>query len=218
MASAIPKRPLCYPRKPFTQGTPKPTGPPAPRVLGALLDRVDATAKVAYDDWRPIADFKNYIEIRKREAKTEEHHKMIDDIIAKHEEYYKNNPKPEEEPKPREPQYSNVIDPNHPLAGLLKKNLTPQETIEIYKNAGYSREFLENLEKAFEEKEKKIAMNNDYIDKVLVNYPGKSTTKKKKVSIRARFAAKMRNKNIIKEEDLEDDGGECCCECGKEIE
>lgn len=199
------KRPLCYSRKPFTGGTPKPTGSPAPRAVGSLLDRVDATVKMVYDDWRPINNLAGYVEIRRKRATTLDEHILIQKIINKHTEYFKAHPKPEEKPNHEEPQLSNVVNAEHPLAALTQRHLSPSETTETYKKAGYSDTFLENLQKKFGAREKLIATNNDYIDKVLVNYPGKSTTKKKKVPIRSRFAVMMKNKNKIMQEDLEDD-------------
>ena len=92
-----------------------------------------------------------------------------------------------------------------PLIKVISRDISDDETISIYQAAGYSKDFLEKLRKKFENKCNTMAEKDAYLDKVLANYPGKSTTKPKKAKLRARFATMMRNKNVIKLSDLEDD-------------
>ena len=201
------KRPLCYPRKPFTGGTPAPKNPvpPGEGRLSNLLTRIGGEAKMIDNSWRPIADLDNHVRICRLRARTLEDHTKIQKLINRHEEYYAENPRPEKPVVVEEPVLSSVVDDDHPLAKITSRDISDEETITIYQAAGYSEDFLNNLRKKYENKRKIASEKDAYLDKVLANYPGKSTTKPKKTKLRSRFATMMRNKNVIKLSDLEDD-------------
>jgi len=201
------KRPLCYPRKPFTGGTPAPKNLVScgKGHLSNLLDRTTTETKVVDDSWRPIADLDNHVRVCRLRAKTLIEHIKIHKLINRHEEYYAKNLRSEKPPTIEEPVLSNVVDDDHPLIKVISRDISDDETISIYQAAGYSKDFLEKLRKKFENKCNTMVEKDAYLDKVLANYPGKSTTKPKKAKLRARFATMMRNKNVIKLSDLEDD-------------
>lgn len=201
------KRPLCYPRKPFTGGTPAPRNPvpPGEGHLSKLMAKISNEAKMADNSWRPIADLDNHVRVCRLRATTLDDHIKIQKLINRHEEYYANNPRPAVPTKIHEPKLSNIIDVDHPLSKAASKDISEEETINLYAAAGYSEEFLNNLRTKFENKRKVASQRDDYLDKVLANYPGKSSSKPKKVKLRAKFASLMRNKNQIKVEDLGDE-------------
>jgi len=164
------KRPLCYPRKPFTGGTPAPAKKPVHSGeghLSKLLGRISFETKIVDNSWRPIF--------------------------------------PEKPAKIEEPVLSNIIDADHPLAKVNSRDISDEETINIYAAAGYSPTFLDELRVKFKTKHEVADENDAYLDKVLANYPGKSTTRPKKTKLRTRLATMSRNRNQIKLEDLEDD-------------
>jgi len=199
------KRPLCYPRKPFTGGTPAPKNPvpPGEGHLSKLLAQISNEAKMVDDAWRPIADLDNHVRVCRLRARTLEDHIKIQKLINRHEEYYANNPRPTVPVRIQEPKLSNIIDGDHPLFKVASRDISEEETINLYAAAGYSEEFLNNLRIKFDNKRKVASQRDEYLDKVLATYPGKSTSKPKKVKLRAKFASLMRNKNKIKIEDLD---------------
>ena len=201
------KRPLCYPRKPFTGGTPVPKNPvpPGEGRLSKLLARTGGEVEIADDSWRPIADLDNHVRVCRLRARTLEDHIKIQKLINRHEEYYAKNPLRVKPVVAKEPVLSSIMDDDHPLAKVTSRDISDEETINLYQAAGYSKDFLNNLRNKFENKRKIASQKDAYLDKVLANYPGKSTTKPKKTKLRARFATMMRNKNVIKLSDLEDD-------------
>ena len=199
------KRPLCYPRKPFTGGTPAPKHPIPGGHLANLLARTCTKVDFVDDSWRPIADLDTHVRACRLRARTLEDHINLQKLINKHEEYYAKNPQTEKPPIIDEPVLSNIVDDDNPLAKVTSRDISDEEIIHIYRAAGYSNDFLNKLQKKFENKRKVATDKDAHLDKVLANYSGKSTTKPKKTKLRARFATMMRNKNIISLEELEDD-------------
>jgi len=202
------KRPLCYPRKPFTGGTPAPTTPAPPstrKSLGSIISRTENTVGITYNGWAPIGDLDGYVEFRRKHATTLIEHANIQKIIAKHEEYYRKHPPANKPPKVLQPVLSNVLDEGHPLTGILSRSIADSEIIDIYKKAGYSTCFLDDMTKKLDGQEAARRRADEHLDKVLDRYPGKSTTKKKKISLRTKYAAliKIRNKNHVKADEIE---------------
>ncbi len=204
------KRPLCYPRKPFTGGTPAPTIPVPPKTrksVSSIMDRTETASDIIYNGWRPIDKLDEYVKFRRKRATTLDEHAAIQKIINKHEEYYRKHPSQDKPPKVLQPALSNVLDEGHPLMGILSRDITDSEIIDIYKKAGYTTCFIDDITKKLDGQEAARLCANEHLDKVLDRYPGKSTTKKKKVSLRTKYAAliKTRNKNHVKADEIEHD-------------
>ena len=146
-----------------------------------------------------------YVKFRRKYATTLSEHANIQKIIAKHEEYYRKHPPMNKPPRVIQPALSNVLGEGHPLAGILSRDIADSEIIDIYKKAGYTTCFLDAMTKKLDGQDAARLRANEHLDKVLDRYPGKSTTKKKKVSLRTKYAAliKTRNKNHVKADEIE---------------
>jgi len=203
------KRPLCYPRKPFTGSTIQPQIPVNKKgdgKLAKLIDNVNGTPyAISYGNWRPIAELDTYIKLRRRHATTLDEHVLIQKLINKHDKYYKRSSTIQQKSRVKEPELSNIIHDNHPLVGVNNRDASHEQIINLYEKAGYSKNFINNLSNKFSAYPREVELKNIHLDNVLQKYSGKTTTKKRKLPIRSRFASLMVNKNAIKESDIEDD-------------
>lgn len=196
---ALNKRPNCYPRTPYKGGAQVPVVSGEPGRLSKLLSSIDGVVKKHEDPFVPFYDLGNYVDGLRKDGRSDEY---IKSVIEKQEAHYTNNPKKPVE-KHAEPIISNIIDDLNPLNGLHKKNITIEETIEIYKNAGYSDTFIERIIAKYEKYLAAVESTNEYIDNVMSRYSGKPPARKKKTELRGRMATMYKNKNVIKAEDVD---------------
>ena len=196
---AINKRPLCYPRTPFKGGTPAPKGDVKAGRLSTMLNYVDGKIKKYNDPFVPIHDLDRYVSGLRKDGRSDEY---IKEVVEKHEKYYEENP-PATCTKTEEPVISNIIDEFNPLKELLRKDITVEEIIEVYRKAGYSDEFIQRITTKYEKYKDAVESANEYLDTVMSMYSGKPPARKKKVSVRARMTTMYRNKNLIKAEDVD---------------
>lgn len=221
MASTIPKRPLCYARRLAARTAPRPPPPPvnpdAPGILQDLIKKASNGDALSTSDnnWRPVYNHEHYIQCLKKSG----HHKdSIEKIEKMHQKYYERNPpKSPPEPKPEEPvithlDYIQVTikeGDDESVKVTFKRpfrdfnGTSPEHCIDIYRDAGFSEEFVNGIIKKVENFNRVVEENNAHVDKVMSRYSGKSTPKAKKSNFRKKFTIKRTNilKNDIDNDD-----------------
>lgn len=193
----ITKRPLCY-------GKPRgPRGPPLPKdfksnaeepgILKQILAKDFSSRVEIKNKFRPVSNYMDQVKLMRLNSHPPE---VIEKFIARHEEYYRENPEDEDKlskPKPKYPQYMEEV------------GTTFEEYVEWAKKNDWAEEQIEELYKAKERKEKSIEGRNKHLDEVFTRFSGKSSTSKPKPKpLRVRFKVKALTIDIGEEEGGED--------------
>lgn len=214
MTTPLTKRPICYVRRNDPEyrakfGTRKP-----PAASGGRLTRIIENINncgPTYETWRPIARWEEHVAILKR---TGHPNKIVEEIIAKHEEYYRKNPRPTDpklrvpEPSPTSTDQVYVKEDGTEVTPFKNFYSTPLHAMpDLYREAGYSEEFIYNLQKKIDRFDEKARLASIHLDEVMSRYSGKSAPKPKKSNLRKQFKA-SRLKSIIVDDDNEEEGGE----------
>ena len=157
------------------------------------------------NDWRPVSNLDRYL-YGLRVSNHPQH--FIDEIIKKHEEYYLKNPVPSgsgrKKVSVRFP-YESIdhvkietvveesgkvsVNTSIPFENFLNEK-NPEKIIEMYRNSGFTDVQIMVLEKMFQRKRLNGIKASEHLDQVMGRYQGKSSSRTKKKSIRARFATK----------------------------
>jgi hypothetical protein len=200
------KRPLCY-------GRPRRSSIPPPVIksyegsgrINEILSRVNRVPKNTRDEWRPVYDFDGYI----HSLRINNHPKdRIDAIIARHEEYYRDNPPSNDTP----PQKVSIRFPYDTIEhvkvetivnsdGHVSVNMScpfenfysekdPKKIIAMYEKSGFSEEQLCVLRNKFTLAENKWVIASKHLEEVMSRYSGKSSTRAKRKTLRSRFTTK----------------------------
>ena len=215
------KRPICWVNRNKNTGRrrnspPTITPPSKPGFLSCLLKkcRKGDEIVISRDEFRPIINYKEHIRILEMHGHPQE---CIDDIRQKHEDYYDSRCKvsiPVPKIPGRKPSYtdeiviSSLTDKDGKTYTVervpfrnFNKTKNPHDTVEMYREYGWTEEQIEDLRNTITDWENSIEVRNKHFESVMGKYSGKSTAKKKKKAIRTRFAAKKNN--FIKKEEID---------------
>lgn len=199
------KRPLCYGRPPRRSSIPPPPVNEGSGRINEILSRVNRIPKNIRDEWRPVYDFDGYIHT----LRINNHPKdIIDAIIARHEEYYRDNPPSNDTP----PQKVSIRFPYDTIEhvkvetivnsdGHVSVNMScpfenfysekdPKKIIAMYEKSGFSEEQLCVLRNKFTLAENKWVIASKHLEEVMSRYSGKSSTRAKRKTLRSRFTTK----------------------------
>lgn len=223
MAIPLVKRPICYVRRNDPEyrskfGTRK---PPASNGDGRISRIIGSLGKGGFSDvgWRPIARWEEHVETLKRTGHPNE---IVDEIIEKHEEYYRNNPPPADpqlrvpEPSPTYTDHVYVHQKVNENGHVSVKVCAPFEKFystplhampDLYREAGYSEEFISNVQKKIDSFDERARVASIHLDEVMSRYSGKSTPKPKKSNLRKQFKANKLKSIIVDDDNEEEEGG-----------
>ena len=206
MSATVPltKRPLCWVNRlvrrvspPILTSANRPKG-----ILSSVLGKVDDTtaANITRSTFVPISGYKEHLRILAQSGHPQE---IIDSIRLRHEEYYETHcditkPLPVPPPVPTYPDdivISSLTDKDgktYTVERVPFKNFNastnPRYSVEMYREYGWNKGQMKELDRKINQWEASIDSRDARLEEVMGNYSGKPPAKKKKISIRTRFA------------------------------
>ena len=222
------KRPLCWIRR---QNGEKPQPPRVPLVgvvkggrLSKILESASSTTTIQpRDTWSPILNYESHLSLLKAQGVDDEN---IDKIRARHIKYYEKNPLVEHKPLPDYSiPFTGCVDDEtvvktttnedgtvskttieNPFINFYNSSNTLDDYVDMYTKAGCSDDLINTVRQKFGQRARVVEEASVHFDRVMSRYSGKSTTKKKKATLRSRFSKQLKTV-AIKVDDLKDDMG-----------